>query len=48
MLKIDPDLADLVQQWMVKARQDLWMAKNALDHPDAPGDLIAFHAQQTV
>ena len=46
MSKIDPDLLLLVRQWFQKAREDLWMAEKAAPFPDAPTDLIAFHAQQ--
>ncbi|TKJ41725.1 DNA-binding protein [candidate division LCP-89 bacterium B3_LCP] len=48
MPEIDPKLVEIVQQWFKKGSQDLWMAKTALDREDAPGDLVAFHAQQAV
>ncbi len=48
MQQIDSRLKTLVEQWFYKSRQDLWMGKTTIEHPDAPFDIIAFHAQQAV
>lgn len=38
--------ADLVRNWLEKARRDLMTAKNGLDSSEPFTDIICFHAQQ--
>ena len=39
---------EFAQQWLEKARHDLFTARHVLDVPDGPTDTPCFHAQQVV
>ena len=46
MKSINPDLAEITLNWFMKAYEDLWMVQKVIEDPEAPTDLVAFHAQQ--
>lgn len=48
-MSVQPEVADLVRQWMQKADNDLRTAQGTLFFPDnCPYDTVCFHAQQCV